>query len=72
MTLYHVTVQWGKGFHYFITPEPVPYSKARTLKQDYLRSLSRRYRSTGRRGAKPYIELLELIERTDVMEQAHD
>ena len=51
-----VSVQWGSGPHYFVTPKPIARTEALELAGRKVRSLKRQL---GKRGALPTVRVLE-------------
>ncbi len=58
---YMVSVQWGKGFHYFVTPKCLQYIHAYADLHLHVQRLKDQ-RSRNKRGAKPIVRVWKLEE----------
>lgn len=58
-----VSVQWGSGFHYFITPKPVAYEEATAIAEGHARNLKRHLAT---RGALPTMRVLCVVTETNI------
>ncbi|MEE8598944.1 MAG: hypothetical protein V3S69_05480 [Dehalococcoidales bacterium] len=65
---YLVSIQWGSGHHYFVTPKPVIRARALEIMEGHARSV---VHSIGRRGALPTVKMLQIM-REVAVERPHD
>ena len=54
-----VSVQWGSGPHYFITPKPISFDRATGMAASHATAIQRRL---GRIGALPKVRVLRIAQ----------
>ncbi len=65
MEHYLVSIRWGKGFHYFVTPEPVKQVEALGIARSHVKRLNR-LRAQNKRGAKPIVYVLRITRHEEL------
>jgi len=57
MDTFLVSIQWGKGYHYFVTPFPISKDRAEEVAKYHVDMLQCR---GCRRGARPVVRVLDI------------
>lgn len=55
--MFYVSIQWGKGPHYFVTSKPVEIHEACAIADGHIRNLKNRKK---KRGAIPTVRILKI------------